>query len=342
LQEQKILLKEKKVGKQSILFEKKPALLSAATVAGPKESLGPLATEFDRSYADTIIKEKSFEDAERHMMEEACYLALGKGGLTPDDIDFFIAGNLLNQIITSSFCARKLSIPYLGVFSACSTLTEGLALGAMLLEGGFAGHLLISTSSHNSTAERQYRYPTEYGYQKPGCAQWTVTGAGAVVLSSTGGGPRIEAATIGKVVDGGIKDPNSMGTAMSLAAADTIYNHFIDLEREPTYYDLIVTGDLGGIGKKANEDILARKGFEISSNYTDCGVLLYYPHQQVDAGGSGCACAALVFLGHFYKKMFKKELRKVLLVATGALHSPTSYLQGESIPTIAHAVSLES
>ncbi|MGI5875689.1 MAG: stage V sporulation protein AD [Dethiobacteria bacterium] len=336
-----LLFKEKKTGRQSILFEKKTTLLSAATVAGPKEGLGPLATEFDRTYTDTIIKEKSFEDAECHMMEESCYLALGKGGLTPEDIDFFIAGNLLNQIITPSFCARKLSIPYIGIFSACSTLTEGIALGAMLLEGGSARHLLISTSSHNLTTERQYRYPTEYGYQKPGYSQWTVTGAGAVVLGLSGDGPRVESATIGKVVDGGIKDPYNMGTAMALAAADTIYNHFIDLGREPSYYNLIISGDLGGLGKKANEDILAGKGFDISPNYTDCGVLMYYPHQLVDAGGSGCACIALVFLGHFYKKMMNKELSKVLLVATGALHSPTSYLQGESIPTIAHAVSLE-
>jgi len=234
-----------------------------------------------------------------------------------------------------------MAIPYLGIYGACSTLTEGLSLGAMLLQGGFARYILVATSSHNCAAERQYRYPTEYGYQRPGYAQWTVTGAGAFVLSSAGEGPRVESITIGKVVDAGVKDPFDLGAAMAPAAADTIYNHFNDLEREPSYYNLILTGDLGGVGKKLNEDILAGKGFNIQYNYTDCGVLIYYPHQKVDAGGSGCACSALVFLGYFYQKMLGKELRRVLLVATGALHSPTTYMQGESIPAIAHAVSLE-
>jgi stage V sporulation protein AD len=332
---------ERKIGKQSVLLEKTVTLLSSATVAGPKESLGPLSAFFDRHYDDTILKEKSFERAECHMLEEACHLALGKAGLSPEDMDYFIAGDLLNQVISASFCARGLAIPFLGIYGACSTLTEGLSIGGMLVQGGFARNVLVATSSHNCTAERQYRYPTEYGYQRPGYAQWTVTGAGAVILSSEGEGPRLESITTGKVVDAGVKDPFDLGVAMAPAAADTIYNHFIDLEREPSYYNLILTGDLGGMGKKLNEDILASKGFNIEPNYSDCGVLLYYPHQKVDAGGSGCACSALVFLGHFYKKMMEKELHKVLLVATGALHSPTTYLQRESIPAIAHAVSLE-
>jgi stage V sporulation protein AD len=332
---------ERKIGRQSVLLEKDVMLLSSATVAGPKESLGPLSADFDRSYKDNIIKEKSFEKAECHMLEEACYLALGKARLSPEDIDFFIAGDLLNQIVTATFCARKLAIPYLGIYGACSTLSEGLSLGAMLVEGGFAKHILVGTSSHNCSAERQFRYPTEYGYQKPGYSQWTATGAGAVVLGTNGQGPRVESITVGKIVDAGVKDPFALGVAMAAAAADTIYNHFLDLERDPTYYNIILTGDLGGIGKKLNEDILAGKGYDIQPNYTDCGVLLYYPHQKVDAGASGCAASALVFLGHFYRKMMAKELRKALLVATGALHSPTTVLQQESIPCIAHAVSLE-
>ncbi|MDO9535919.1 MAG: stage V sporulation protein AD [Bacillota bacterium] len=332
---------EKKIGRQSVILEKDIMLVSAAAVAGPKESLGPLSDAFDRHYSDTILKEKSFERAERHMLEEACHLAVGKAGIYPEDIDYFIAGDLLNQVITASFCARGLAIPYLGIYGACSTLAEGLSLGTMIIEGGFAKHILIATSSHNSGAERQYRYPTEYGYQRPGYAQWTVTGAGAVVLGAAGEGPRVESITTGKVVDAGIKDPFDLGVAMAPAAADTIYNHFLDLEREPSYYNLILTGDLGGIGMKLNEDILASKGFNIQHNYADCGTLLYYPHQKVDAGASGCASSALVFLGHFYKQMMKKELRKVLLVATGALHSPTTFCQQETIPGIAHAVSLE-
>ena len=330
-----------RIGKQSVLLEKNVALLSVATVAGPKESLGPLSHCFDRQYTDILCKEKSFERAELHMLEEACYLALGKAGLSPEDMDYFIGGDLLNQVITSNFCARSLAIPYLGIYGACSTLAQGLSLGAMLIQGGFAQYILIGTSSHNCAAERQYRYPTEYGFQRPRYAQWTVTGAGAVVLGPAGEGPRIEAITTGKVVDAGLKDPFALGMAMAPAAADTLYHHFLDLEREPTDYQLILSGDLGGVGKKLNEDLLAVKGFNIAPLYSDCGVLLYYPHQKVDAGGSGCACVALVFLGYFYPKMLAKELRRVLLVATGALHSPTSYMQRENIPAIAHALALE-
>jgi len=331
----------KRAGRQSVIMDKGTALLYPATVAGPKESLGPLSTFFDRHCKDNIMNEKSFEKAECHMMEEACHLSLSKAGLTPEEVDYFIAGDLLNQIISASYCSRRLSIPYYGIYGACSTLTESMALGSKMIEGGFARHILVATSSHNCSAERQYRYPTEYGHQNPGYSQWTVTGAGALLLGAAGDGPRVESITTGKVVDAEIKDPFALGTAMAPAAADTIYNHFVDLERDPSYYNLIVTGDLGAMGKKLNEDILARNGFNIAPLYTDCGVMIYYPHQKVNAGGSGCACSALVFLGYFYKKMLDRELRRVLLVATGALHSPTSVMQGESIPAVAHAVSLE-
>lgn len=337
-----VYTEQKKIGKQSVLLGKKVAFLSAATVAGPKESLGPLSNFFDRHYDDAILAEKSFERAERHMLEEACYLALGKAGLSPEDMDYYIGGDLLNQVVSSTFCARSLAIPFLGIFGACSTLAEGLSLGTMLIQGGFAKYILVATSSHNCSAERQYRYPTEYGFQKPGYSQWTVTGAGAVVLGPAGGGgPNIEALTTGKVVDAGVKDPYALGTAMAPAAADTIYHHFVELKRNPDYYDLILSGDLGGVGKKLNEDILAGKGFNITPYYTDGGVLIYYPHQKVNAGGSGCACIALVFLGYYYQKMLAKKLNRVLLVATGALHSPTTFMQRESIPAIAHALSIE-
>ena len=338
-----VYTEQKKVGKQSVLMGKKVAILAAATVAGPKESLGPLSNFFDRHYEDTILAEKSFERAECRMLEEACYLALGKAGLSREDMDYYLGGDLLNQVISSTFCARSLAIPYLGIFGACSTLAEGLSLGTMLIQGGFAKYILVATSSHNCSAERQYRYPTEYGFQKPGYSQWTVTGAGAVVLGPAGGkGPRIEAITTGKVVDAGEKDPYALGSAMAPAAADTIYNHFVELKRNPAHYDLILSGDLGGVGKKLNEDILAGKGFDITPYYTDCGVLIYYPHQKVNAGGSGCACIALVFLGYYYQKMLAQELKRVLLVATGALHSPTTFMQRESIPAIAHALSIET
>jgi len=331
----------KKVGRQSVLLEKKASLNYAATVAGPKESLGPMAQYIDRCHVDNLLNEKSFEKAECHMLEEACYLTLGKAGLTPDDVDYFIAGDLLNQVISANYCARKLSIPYFGLYGACSTLTEGLSLGAMLLEGGYGDHVLIATSSHNCTSERQYRFPTEYGYQRPGYAQWTVTGAGAVLLGSRGDGPRVESVTVGKIVDAGIRDPLNMGTAMAPAAADTINQHLLDLERVPGYYHMIITGDLGNTGKQLNEDILLNQGIDIRPNYSDCGVLIYHPQQNVGAGGSGCACSALVFLGFFLNQMLKQEITRVLLVATGSLHSPTAIMQGESMPGIAHAVSLE-
>lgn len=331
----------KRIGKHSVKLEQKTALLFPATVAGPKESMGPLAEYFDRNYQDYLLKEKSFERAELHMLEEACFLSLGKAGLNPDEIDLFIAGDLLNQVITSSFCARTLSVPFFGIYGACSSLVEGIAFGAMLCEGNFASHILVATSSHNCTSERQYRYPTEYGYQKPGYAQCTVTGAGAVILGpSSNDGPRVESITMGKVVDMGIKDPFNMGMAMAPAAADTIYNHFTDMGRDPNYYQLVLTGDLGGVGQQLTTDILATKGLNLP-NYTDCGVQLYYPHQKVDSGASGCACCALVFLGAIYPKMMRRELQKVLFIATGSLHSPTTYQQGESIPAIAHAISLE-
>ena len=336
------LLLEKRVGEQSIILDKRAILLAPSTVAGPKEGLGPLAASFDHCYDDTILKEKSFERAECHMMEEACFIALGKAGMVPEDVDYFFSGDLLNQNISATFCARKLAIPFFGVFNACSTLCETMCLGGMLIDGGFARNILIAVSSHNCSAERQYRFPTEYGSQRPGYAQWTVTGAGAALLGSSGEGPCLESLTPGRVVDTGIiKEPYDMGSTMASAAAHTIYTHLSDLQRDPSYYDLILTGDLGGLGKKLNEDILERNGIRIAPNYADCGMLIYYPHQQVDAGASGCACSALGFFGHFYPRMLKKELHRILLVATGSLHSPTSYLQGESMPAIAHAVSLE-
>lgn len=335
------LLEIKKMGKQSIPLEKRVSLVSTATVAGPKESLGPLTDYFDRRNSDNIIKEKSFEKAEAHMLEESCFLSLGKVGLTPGDIDFFIAGDLLNQIISANICARKLAIPYFGIYGACSTLTEGMSLGTLLIEGGFAEHVLVGTSSHNSTAERQYRYPTEYGYQPPGYSQQTVTGAGAVVLGTGGKGPAVESITVGKVVDPGITDAFDLGSAMSAAAVDTIYQHFMDTQRGPSYYDLILTGDLGAVGSKLTQEALASKKYYINSNYIDCGNLLYHSHQNTNAGGSGCATSALVFLGYIYHRMINDELKKVLLVTTGALHSPTTVMQGESIPAVAHALALE-
>lgn len=330
-----------RVGVQSVLVNPPPYLSATATVVGPKEGQGPLAFDIDRIYDRVFAGEKSFEAAELKMLEECCVLALRKGNLSRDDIDYFLAGDLLNQIISSGFCALKLAIPFMGVYGACSTLTLTLSLGALLVSGGVAQNILVATSSHNCSAERQYRYPTEYGFKRPPYAQWTVTGAGAGIISCQGTGPKITAITTGKVLDLGVKDPLALGVAMAPAAASTITRHFQELQRDPSYYDLILTGDLGKVGRQVNLEILSRQGYNLS-RYDDCGTMIYNLDQQrVDAGGSGCACVAVVALGHIYRRMMNGELNRVLLVATGALHSPTTCLQGNSIPVIAHAVALE-
>jgi len=331
-----------KAGRQSVLFDPPPYLTSAATVVGPMEGRGPLGDDFDLVYRDLYINQKSFEAAERKMLQEACSLALEKRNIKLNDIDYFLAGDLLNQITVSGYSAAELGLPFFGLYGACSSLTLALSWGAMLVAGGFAQNVLAATSSHNCCAERQFRYPTEYGFQRPRQAQWTVTGAAAAVISAAGESPRIAAVTTGKVIDLGEKDAFSLGAAMAPAAASTLIRHFLDLKRAPDYYDLIVTGDLGQIGSGILRKLLARSGYYMEENYNDCGLMIYNPElQQVEAGGSGCACSGVVVLGHLYRRMKAGELNRVLVVSTGALHSPTTLGQGDSIPGVAHAVALE-
>lgn len=331
-----------KAGRQSVLFDPPPYLTSAATVVGPMEGRGPLGDDFDLVYRDLYINQKSFEAAERKMLQEACLLALEKRNIKLNDIDYFLAGDLLNQITVSGYSAAELGLPFFGLYGACSSLTLALSWGAMLVAGGFAQNVLAATSSHNCCAERQFRYPTEYGFQRPRQAQWTVTGAAAAVISAAGESPRIAAVTTGKVIDLGEKDAFSLGAAMAPAAASTLIRHFLDLKRAPDYYDLIVTGDLGQIGSGILRKLLARSGYFMEENYNDCGLMIYNPElQQVEAGGSGCACSGVVVLGHLYRRMKAGELNRVLVVSTGALHSPTTLGQGDSIPGVAHAVALE-
>ncbi|HQE09830.1 MAG TPA: stage V sporulation protein AD [Bacillota bacterium] len=331
-----------KAGRQSVLFDPPPYLTSAATVVGPMEGRGPLGDDFDLVYRDLYINQKSFEAAERKMLQEACLLALEKRNIKLNDIDYFLAGDLLNQITVSGYSAAELGLPFFGLYGACSTLTLALSWGAMLVAGGFAQNVLAATSSHNCCAERQFRYPTEYGFQRPRQAQWTVTGAAAAVISAAGESPRIAAVTTGKVIDLGEKDALNLGAAMAPAAASTLIRHFLDLQRAPDYYDLIVTGDLGQIGSGILRKLLARSGYFMEENYNDCGLMIYNPElQQVEAGGSGCACSGVVVLGHLYRRMKAGELNRVLVVSTGALHSPTTLGQGDSIPGVAHAVALE-
>lgn len=332
----------KKTGRQTVRFANPPVLLGTAAVVGPKEGQGPLGNSFDHVWEDTLNGEKTWEKAERKMLMEACTRAMQKLQLTPDRIDFMLAGDLLNQIISANFTARAMGIPFIGLYGACSTMYEGLALGSMLVDGGYADHVLVASSSHYDTAERQYRFPTELGTQRPPSAQWTVTGAGGAIIAGQGTGPLITHATIGKVLDLGIKDANDMGSAMAPAAADTIIRHFKDTGRTPEDYDLIVTGDLAAIGRSLTEQLVKQAGYDISKNYTDCGVLIYDPAQDTHAGGSGCGCSASVLCGYLIKEIVAGKFKRILGIGTGALLSPVSALQGESIPGIAHAVVIDA
>ncbi|MBP1156395.1 MULTISPECIES: stage V sporulation protein AD [unclassified Paenibacillus] len=331
-------------GYQSWEFKKRPVIMGTATIVGPDEGNGPLGNEFDIVHADNILGQDSWEKAEKKMLEEAAKLAIENAGLTKEHIQFYIGGDLLNQIISNSFAVRTMQIPYIGIFGACSTSMEGLAIASMIVDSGYGHQVMAGTCSHNCTAEKQFRYPTEYGSQKPPTAQYTVTGAGCVVVGNRGKGPVVTGATIGRVIDMGIKDPFNMGAAMAPAAVDTLQAHFRDFKREPGYYDLILTGDLAKVGYEIACELLEKHQVPIKqTNYYDCGLMMYdLEKQNVQAGGSGCGCSATVTYGHIMKRIKKGELKRVLIVATGALLSPLSFQQGESIPCIAHAVAIES
>ncbi len=351
----------KKRGRQSVIFEEKPLIRGRGTVVGEKEGQGPLAKNFDIILKEDMYGEKSWEKAESKMLKEAMKKAVSRAGITEKDIDIMLSGDLLNQLMSSSFMARDMHIPFLGLYGACSTMTESLVLGSMLIDGGFAKNVLVGASSHFCTAERQFRMPVEHGNQRPPSAQWTATAAGGVVVSAAsevdsddnlsgcmtdrlGSRIRVESATVGKVIDAGIKDSNQMGAAMAPAAVDTLLNHLEDMDRNLDYYDLAVTGDLGFIGKDIMMDLLADAGLDkkmLFSHYDDCGTMLFSKEQDVHGGGSGCGCSASVFAGYLLKEMEKGKIKRLLLMSTGAMLSTISPLQGESIPGIAHAVSLE-
>jgi len=329
-------------GHQTWIFENKPVIIGSAAIGGPFEAQGNLAADFDLLHDDLWLGQDSYEKAEEKLMEQACETAIKKAGLKKEDIQFFMSGDLINQIISSSFTARTLGIPYIGLYGACSSSMEGLALASLLVDSKFAQNALAATSSHNAAAEKQYRYPTEYGAQKPPYAQWTVTGSGAVVVAQRGEGPHVISATIGHVVDMGLSDPFNMGAAMAPAAVDTIETHFKDTGTDASHYDLIATGDLGRVGHRIAGDLLNKHGINIpEEKFTDCGILIYKDEQPAFSGGSGCACAATTTYGHFLNRMKRGELKRILIVATGALLSPMSYQQKETIPCVAHAVSIE-
>jgi len=319
-----------------------PSIVSSACIVGPKEGEGPLRLYFDEIIEDEMWGEKSWEKAESKLMRETFAKVLKKGGRLPEQINYVIAGDLLNQCIAANFGLRESEVPFLGVFGACSTMAESMSIGAMLIDGGFADDVVCITSSHFCSAEKQFRFPLELGTQRPPTSQWTVTGSGGVLLSNQGTGPYITYVTTGKIVDMGIKDANNMGGAMAPAAVDTILTHFKDTGLSPDFYDLIVTGDLGLVGKDICEEILESEGYDIHERYNDCGLMIYdRKKQDVHAGGSGCACSAAVLAGFILNEVRNGNLNNVLFVATGALLSPTSTQQGESIPSIAHAVSIQ-
>ena len=331
----------KKIGKQTIKFDTPPTITECSSIVGPKEANGPLAKYFDKTLEDEFWGEKTWEKAESKIIKENVNLVISKANITTNEIDCVFAGDLLNQCISSSFGLRDENIPFFGVFGACSTFVESMSLGAIAVEG-FANNVLCATSSHFCSAEKQFRFPLELGNQRPPTSQWTVTGSGAAILSKNGNGPYITHITPGKIVDMGIKDANNMGAAMAPAFCDTLIIHFLDTGRNPSYYDAIISGDLGHIGKEIAIDIAKSKGYNIKSNYNDCGVLIFDKESQdTHSGGSGCACCGSVFSGYFFRQLKQKKLKKILLIATGALMNSTSSQQGESIPGIAHAISIE-
>lgn len=331
---------KKNLGRQTMKLENPPSIIGHGNIVGNKEHEGPLSIWFDDYCTDDRFEQDSWEKAECSMQEKALQKALTRSGKTAKDLDFMMAGDLLNQCISSSFAARSQDIPFLGLYGACSTMGESIALASLLLNGGFGAYAAAVTSSHFCTAERQYRTPLEYGGQRTPTAQWTATASGAVILEADGKTePYITHVTVGKIVDKGITDANNMGAAMAPAAFDTLYTHFQETGRKPSDYDLIVTGDLGKLGKEILIDFFAAEGMNIASNYEDCGVLLFDPElQDVHCGGSGCGCAASVLTGYLLGKMKNHELNTILFCPTGALLSPTTTQQGESIPSIAHAV----
>ena len=330
----------KRIGKRTLQLEHKPGIVSCAAVVGGKEGAGPLKKGFDEVSADSYFGQDSWEKAETAMLGRCLDHCLRKAdGVKPDCI---LGGDLLNQCVSSAFAVKDTGLPYLGLYGACSTMAEGLGLAALLTEGGLSAACAL-TGSHFCAAERQYRFPLEYGGQRTPTAQWTVTGAGAVLAAKEGRGPRITHVTPGRIVDAGITDACNMGAAMAPAAFDTILAHFRDTGRSFDDYDAVFTGDLGAIGHDILQDLLQREGLSPGMKYLDCGVLIYdLKTQDVHAGGSGCGCSAAVLCAHILPAMTRGVWRRVLFAGTGALMSPLSCQQGCSIPAVCHAVALET
>ncbi len=334
---------QRRIGKQTVQYANPPRIIASACVVGPKEGQGPLKDQFDIVLDDPLYGLDSYEQAECAVYQEACKRCMEKGHITSEGVQALLGGDLLNQIMAASLAARELSIPFLGLYGACSTMSESLLIGSMLVDGGYASPVLCAAGSHYATAERQYRYPLEYANQRTPAAQWTVTGVGACLLSEKGDAlARIPMATIGRVVDMGISDANNMGAAMAPAALDTLVCHFKDTGRTPMDYDKIITGDLGRIGTDILHELMKNNNLPLEENkHMDCGLTIFGEDQDVHAGGSGCGCSASVLSAHILPRLKDGTWKRVLFMATGALLSPTTNQQGETIPGVAHAIVLE-
>lgn len=331
-----------KRGRCSFFFESRPVIGSWASVAGKKEAQGPLGNTFDKTFTDTLLGQKTWEQAEKKMQELALKTLAEKAGLHTWDMDMVYSGDLLNQCIGSSFSLRNMNLPHLGLYGACSTMAEGLLLAAMTVDGGYADRVVAMTSSHFASSERQYRFPLGYGGQRTPTAQWTVTGAGAAMVCAEGKGPRITGGTVGTVQDYGIRDAANMGAAMAPAALSTIRTHLEDTGRAPSDYDLIVTGDLGQLGKDLLLELASREGLELGGKVADCGTLIFdCVRQDVHSGGSGCGCSAITLCGYLLGQISHGKYKRILFCGTGALLSPTSTQQGLPIPGVCHAVCIE-
>ncbi|GGI95577.1 stage V sporulation protein AD [Alicyclobacillus cellulosilyticus] len=331
-----------KSGRQTWVFASAPRVISRATVAGKNESQGPLGTCFDIRHHDDRMGEDTWEHAERALADEAFALALAKANLKPEDIDLVVGADLNAQLISYFFSLRHYAVPAMGMYAACASICQSLAVGALAIDSGMAERVLVGTSSHFSTAERQFRFPTEYGAQKPPSAQRTVTGSGAAVLARTGSPIAITMATVGQVLDYGLESPWEMNAAMAPAAAATIAAHLADTGRTLADYDCVATGDLGFVGHEILCDLLKERGIAVPDNVTDCGMLIFDRNQpEVYSGGSGCACCTMVTFGYLLRKLEEGEWRRILVAATGALLSMVSVQQQDTIPCISHAVVFE-
>lgn len=329
-----------RTGKCSIEFETDVYIYEKASVVGQKEGEGPLASYFDDIINDPLVNENTWEEAESALQNRVVHTLLKKSGLSKKDIRYIFAGDLLGQLMATSYGIMDFQIPVFGMYGACSTMGEAMSIGSAFVAGGYAENVIALTSSHFASAEKQFRYPLDYGSQRPLCATWTVTGSGGVILSSTHKSKiKVKGITTGKIVDYGIKDSMNMGAIMAPAACECIYNNFLDFDIEPEEYDAIYTGDLGIVGQKILIDLLYEKGFDISKKHRDCGIEIFdNERQDTHSGGSGCGCSAVTLCAHILRLMEEGELKKVLFVPTGALISPVSFNEGKSVPAIAHGV----